>query len=136
MAYSGRFLEHTADFKIEVSADSLKDLFQGALKLVAELLQPDKTQLKEPIDLKISVKASSPTELLVDFLNEVVTFSDIHNSIFPKIIFSSFTENSLEGILKGKKVKSFRREIKGVTYHQLKITKQDQKWKVILVIDV
>ena len=136
MGYSWKYLEHPADIKVEVKADSLRDLFKGALKTLAEILHPENLQTEESITQELNISSLNQEVLLVDFLNEVLTFSDIYNAIFDGVEFKVFRPQRLRAIIKGKRVKSFREEIKGVTYHGISIKKEDNHWRAILLLDV
>jgi SHS2 domain-containing protein len=46
-----------------------------------------------------------------------------HKEIYNEVKFKKFLNNNLEAELIGNKVESFGEDIKGVTYHELEITK-------------
>jgi len=131
-------LEHIADLKIRVWAKTKKELFENALLAMASILAPvsnlsDRTDLKQ----NVQVKASDLETLLIDFLNEVLYFSQTKKAIFDKIKILKFTDTEIIGELSGKEVESFSEDIKAATYHNLSVRQnQDGIWEAIILFDV
>lgn len=129
-------LSHTADLRIRVKADSLKDLFGEALRAVGEILSKNKKN-EIPVIRKIFATSQDKTALLVDFLNEILALSQINKEVYVKVNFSELSENSLEAEIEGMKVDGFDEDIKATTYHEANI-KQNKigQWETILVFDI
>ncbi|MGB9598339.1 MAG: archease [Minisyncoccales bacterium] len=132
-----KVLRHTADLKIKAFGKSVKEIFQSALLAMFESIKPE---IKERIVFrKIKIKNGSLENLFVAFLNKALYLSQVKKEIYFKIKFQrySFKKNFfLEGILEGKKIKSWGLDIKAVTYHQLKIKKEKKEWTVVFVCDI
>lgn len=133
-------LPHAADLRVRVWGKKIEELFYAALRGAASCLGPEvlkytKRELKEKKEIRI--EAVDINSLLVGFLSEVVAQSDILNTIFPAVSFKKFGENFLEGELQGKKVDSFIKEIKAVSYDEVDIKKNQQTglYETILVFD-
>jgi len=127
MAYHYEILAHPADIKLKVVADKKEELFLGALKGMAGIIyhstpQEEKNIIKE----KLEVSSAEIDILLIDFLSDVLTKSDIHNAIFNEIEIKELKEDFIKAEIRGKKIEKFDEEIKAVTYHGLKI-KQNEK---------
>jgi SHS2 domain-containing protein len=137
------YLEHTADVGFDVTSDTLDDLFRTAASGMFELLMgsdaahaPNRTtgaaQLRQ-----LSLRASDVASLLVDWLRELLYWHETEGIIVPHIEFTTLTERQLDAT-----VRSFRstvdpiREIKGVTYHQLDVHRQDGVWQARVIFDV
>lgn len=126
MSYFYNILEHPADIKLKITADSVEELFIGALKGMAEILALKEDLTKEKIEKRIKVSSLDTSSLLVDFLSEVLTLSDIEDGVFNEIKIESLKENKIEAEITGFRVKKFKEEIKAVTYHQLEIKINNQ----------
>jgi len=137
MSYKYKILPHPADIKLEITASSKEDIFRGALEGMAYIIQPNISKNSNLRKEEIEVHSMDINALLVDFLNEVLAKSDIHNSIFDNIKIEKLTDDHIKGIIEGRNVKEFSEEIKAVTYHELNIN-QDKNgdWKVIILFDV
>lgn len=130
-----KFLEHKADIKVKIFGKTKKEIFKQALLAMAEIL--GKSSKKGAL-VKINIKVESlgPDFLLIDFLNEVLFFSQTKKAIFEKIKFLDFSDKKIVAQIYGKKVKSFKEDIKAATYHNLKLEKKDKFWQAILLFDI
>jgi len=136
-------LPHTADIRMKVWGNTLKELFRNAVRGVAWFLRPDfeelaKSKEKSSIRHTIKVEAVDLNSLLIEFLSEVIAQSDIYNSVFLDAAFKKFGENFLEGRLTGLKVDGFEKDIKAVSYHEVDIKKNPERgtYETMLVFDV
>jgi len=132
-----KILKHTADLKIKIWAKTLKKLFSFAPFVLFKTINA-KTK-GEFVFRKIKIKSNDLPSLFVDFLNECLCISQIKKEAYfdLKIKKSDFKKDFfIEGFLKGKKIESVDLDIKAVTYHQLKIKKQKDKWVVVFLCDI
>ncbi|MGE4554734.1 MAG: archease [Candidatus Paceibacterota bacterium] len=136
--YRFQRLPHPADIRIKIEADSLEELFKGALKVLEEILEPDNYQKKKNLifEEEINLTSYDLTSLLIDFLNQVLALSEIKKAIFSEIIFKKLSENEFSGIIKGYPVKKFSTGIKAVTYYQAEIIKNNNLYQTIIVFDI
>jgi|LDZU01.1.fsa_nt_gi SHS2 domain-containing protein len=126
-------IEHTADAAIQVWGNTLPVLFQqAAYGLYAvtgvQVLAGSSTMRR------FNLNAKDKESLLVAFLSELLfylnkeeMFQDINLKINGERLF---------GQLRGRKVKEIQREIKAVTYHQMKIIQKDGRYQTDIVFDV
>lgn len=131
------FLPHTADIRIRVWGRDLEDLFLNALAGLAHVIGEEvaRGSVVEPATVKII--AASATNLLVDFLNEVLYLSNVNKAVYGRAEFKKFSEIELEGILHGYKVDGFAEDVKAVTYHGAEIkVNDDGEWEVEIVFDI
>jgi len=130
-----RFLEHTADFKIQVIADSLEDLFKESVLALNEFLNPTlggKTKEEE-----ITLTSENLELLYIDFLSQILTKVYIEKMIFEAVdIKLDLEKNFLTAKLKGIEFKKITKDIKAVTYHQIKIENINGKYLGEFIIDV
>lgn len=140
--YNYKFIEHTADIAVELSASSIEELFHCAVEawdkamLDAELMFEDER-------VKLDFEADTLEELLVNFLSEInflfltkkwfcTGVEEIHlhkNSIYKLTA-------RLAGLNVDTSKIDFNQEIKAITYHQLEIKKEDDKFSTRIIFDI
>lgn len=134
-----KVIPHTADIRLKVEGDTLKNLFAASLEGMNEIINRGfcVTKIKYDLEKKISITSSNVTLLLIDFLSKILTLTDIDNAIFCKIRFIKLKDSGLDAIIFGKKTDRFDQDIKAVTYHQAQIKKnKDGNYETIVVFDV
>lgn len=130
---------HTADIGVRVYGRDLKELFENAAFAMFDIIA-DLEGLKGEIAQDFILEAQSEEELLIAWLDEL-----LYNFYTKQIIFFKFEIDELTGTTI--KVKAFGRpvganrnrlktEIKAATYHNLKIDKTPEGYKVEIVFDV
>lgn len=132
-------VKHTADVEIEVSGRTLQELFTNSLKAMCDILKEGGCKTISHFDssVRVVVSANDCTSLLIDFLSEVLSLSNIQKSLFCNVYFSELTENKLEAQLYGIWFDHFNREIKGVTYHEARVKKNDfNNWETHIIFDI
>lgn len=131
---------HTADIGIKEKAKNLKILFKKCADKIIKLSLKNNinnNNLKK-INLFLKNKNSSYEYLLHDFLNEIIYFIFV-KKIHPfKIIIKNIDENGIMADFFYKKVleNEILRELKNVTYHNLKIKKSKNCYFAEFVIDI
>lgn len=125
---------HTADVRLRLTADSFEDLLKDGVAGLMKIM--DGKGLGEEIERRIALSASDRTNLLVDFLNEVLTSAQIYREKYDSIVFERLDENGVTANISGFKVDRFIADVKAVTYHMAEVKEEDGKWSVSLVLDV
>jgi len=129
-------LEHKADLKIKVFGKNLKELFENAV-IGMEKGAKFKAKIKgQKSKVKIKVKSFDLQSLLVDFLSEILYFVETKKLVFEKIKFQKFSENEIEAELIGRPLERMGVQIKGVTYHDLEISKKDRTFEAKILFDI
>jgi len=132
-----KILEHTADVRMIVQADSLEKLFSEAVLGMMKIIEPKVDNKKEVIQRTIALEAVDATALLIDFLNEVLLATYIHKEVYNEVIFKRLSERSLEATLCGVIASSLGEDIKAVTYHEAEVKKKkDGIWETMLIFDI
>jgi SHS2 domain-containing protein len=135
------FIEHTADFGIRVYGESLEDLFKNSAQVLSELLTDYKPkQLKEK---EIQLQGETLEDLYVIWLNELISafFADKFLLGDCSITIEEDQDKKvLKAAIKGQDFNPYENkinmEIKAATYHNLKIEKTDEGFKVEVIFDV
>ena len=129
-------LEHRADLKIRIFGQDLTKLFINAGLAIAEQQNP--TAKNQPSEKWESIEINSPdlNSLLVDWLNEILSCSDLNKKVYNNFQIKELSENYLRAQIAGQKVDQKQIDIKAATYHELKIKKIDNHWQVIVIFDI
>jgi SHS2 domain-containing protein len=132
-------IEHTADVGVRVTAASLKELFQNAacamFDIMAEEVNPG---VKETKKIQIKQTAGDADELLVNWLNELLSLSATKSLIFSDFAIKKIDSNNLKAVVSGGDIKNYKvnTEIKAATYHELKLEQSNSGWKAEVIFDV
>lgn len=129
-------LEHTADLKIRAYGKDLTELFSNILKGMFEVCEPEIIDKSIIVAHEIKIQSQNLESLLVDFLSEVLYLSDVNNEAYFEAEFEKLTDKELIGKIRGNKIKSFKEEIKAVTWHDLKVEKKDSQWQATVLFDI
>ena len=135
------FIEHTADLGLRVKGKTSEDLFKNFATVLLELLTD--YQPKEIINKKIILQAQSLAELLVDWLNELLSLLSA-DGFLPKEYHLKINDDKggkiLQAEVKGEEIafenNELKREIKAATYHDLKIEENDKGYTAEVIFDV
>ena len=130
---------HTADVALRVTANTLPELFHSALQGMNNILKPGfcDTFCHSDCMMKVEIKARDSTNLLVDFLSEVLTLSYVHKAIFCNAYFPEFSKNHLVAQLFGAWFTTFDEEVKSVTYHEVDVRQNEYgSWETMIIFDV
>lgn len=129
-----REIAHTADWELEVWAPDMVGLLEQAALGMYRLMgiRLGNSTLKNQI-LKFNVKDDE--ELLVSFLSELLYFCEMEGVAFKQFQFTTKDE-SLSAKLVGSPIISIDKEIKAITYHNLKIQKTSNGVTTRIVFDV
>ena len=131
------FFEHKADIGIRGIASSLEEAFAEAAKaMFSVMIDIDKVKPVKTVDIKCS--AENDEELLVEFLNKLLSEANINDMVFSEFIVR-IKDHNLEATAKGEKLEPERHnvktEVKAATYSQLRIERNDH-FLVQCVVDV
>lgn len=131
-------ISHTADIGFEVKGKTLPELFSESAKALTgcliEISGKNFTQI-----LNIRLKADSPEELLVRWLEEILFLFETKS--FVGLTFDvTVDQNQLQAVVKGREWEEEREflktQIKAVTFHGLEIKKTSQGYVARVILDV
>ncbi|MBN1684536.1 MAG: archease [Gammaproteobacteria bacterium] len=132
------YLEHPADLKIRAFGQDLPELFihsaQGMVDFLYELFQKVPTPKPTHFDI-IEAEGSDLESLLVNFLSELLCYSDTHHRAAVHYEVEYFDESKISAKL-GFIEATPKDDIKAVTYHELAIKKQEGGWMATVVFDI
>ncbi len=132
-------VEHTADLGIRVRGKDLQDLFINAARAVFDIIASS-CQAKTPECRKINItqKADDVEQLLVNWLNELLSLSAVKGLIFTDFKIKKLDAHNLEAVVSGADSSGYamNKEIKAATYHELKVRKSSAGWQAEVILDV
>lgn len=130
--------EHGADIGIRGFGRTMAEAFENtAIALYSVMVNIPAVEASE----KRSVTVSAPDNelLLIEWLNALLSLSDIEHMVFSKFRVT-MEGTSLAGTAWGEKLDQERHEpnveIKGATYYMLKVTEADGRFVAQCVVDV
>lgn len=131
--------EHTADLGLRVRAPDLNTLFaEAARALSAAILEnPDSVEPRQEIEVRLP--ADEPAYLLFDWLRELLYRFDS-----ARLVFGRFTTDvsgeGLRGVAWGEALDTARHalahEVKAITYHGLRVEREDGGWLAEVIVDI
>ena len=119
-------IDHPSDVGIDVSGRSREEVFEnaafGMFSLMADL---EKVEDRETFE--INVKGDDPENLMINWLNELLYYSDAKSMSFKDFKVRKLEPGSLEATVAGEAIDPRRHSlfsgIKAATYNQLRVGK-------------
>ncbi len=140
MQGSYQHLDHTGDLGVEVWGESWEALLHNASAALTDtLVDHSQVEVRQTVNWKL--RADSLESLMVRQLEEILFQFDARGMIFAEFRIKKLAETQIECTAEGEPLDRekhhFKTEIKAVTYHQLKITREaDNHWKARIIFDV
>lgn len=132
-------LEHTADLGVEVEADTLREVFEGAAEGMFSIMV-DTGKVSQSETVEVELEAGDLEGLMFDWLNELLFTADSRGMLFSGFRVLSIDEEHLEAEVSGEKLDKGKHplegEVKAATYHRLAVERTDGGWFVRVVFDV
>ena len=127
-------VEHIADLAIRVWGGDFHAILtasaQGMYALMGILLD-----ITKPYDSSFNIKVEAREIILVDFLTEILYFCEYQKTAFDT--FEFFNDGEVLRVnARGSEVKKIERNIKAVTFHDLKIIPSTKGLETTIIFDV
>jgi len=134
-AFGFREHAHTADWELEVWAPDLATLLQQAAQGMYALLGV-KLDSSSTEERSLAIHASDAEGLLVRFLTELLWLEQEEGLAFDHLSINTNADSDLWADLTGGQITNLDKEIKAVTYHNLKVETDASGLRVNIVFDV
>ena len=133
------FFDHTADIGLRVRSRDLNGLFREAAEGLFAVVIEQIPQRGDPIRLEFEVKGDRLDFLLVDWLNELLYILDTKH-----LLLDAFDVNvantTLTATAKARPLDleqdRLLREVKAVTYHNLRVEQTNEGWLAEVILDI
>lgn len=130
-------LEHTADVGLRARGKDLGTTIENAVRALAEIIgvwQPG-----EGDRIPIEAESGDAGGLLVDWLSEVLYLHETRNAAIAGIEVTSADDRRAEGSVTLVPLQAAPDEgvqVKAITYHQLKVERDEDGWLAEVFVDV
>jgi len=137
------WLDHTADMGFRATGDSVEGAFCEAARALFSLMFALE-EIQPQTEYRIEVSASSLSELLVEWLSELLVQKELSGLVFSRfevaIIGDELSGFSAVGRALGEALDRKRHrpgaEVKGISYLGLDVSQRDEMWVVQAIVDV
>jgi SHS2 domain-containing protein len=134
-----RIFNHTADVGIEIYGEDPHQLFINAGHALFDLIT-DINKIKATSSLPVTVEGTDQEDLMVRWLSELLYLHQLRGYLLSEFVLHELGWKILRATVKGEQYESHRhevlREIKAVTYHQLMVMQEKDRWVARIVFDV
>ncbi|MBW1824856.1 MAG: archease [Deltaproteobacteria bacterium] len=134
-----KIIDHTGDMGIIVYGEDLKELFFNASRAFFSLIT-NLNRIRSTVDHTIVLKGENLDELMVSWLGELLYLFDAKGMLFRKFDIEEVNKYGLKATVRGEPFQPerhvFKRGIKAVTYHQVKVEKKGGKWEGRIIFDL
>jgi SHS2 domain-containing protein len=145
-------VEHVGEWRIEIRADSVEDLFAETARFVASATGPTDGQFG-PWQA-VSVEGRDHEALLVDWANELIgrsevtarAYSEVRNLVITQTAAPSAGSSqpastgdamlTLNAQIRGQPVVSWESPLKAATYHGVMVRRAGDGWRADILFDV
>jgi SHS2 domain-containing protein len=131
------FLKHTADIKFQAFGKNLEKVFENSALALKESVC-GKIKIKNKQNKKIKISGKDFESLLYKFLEEIIYLLDGENFMISKIKNLKIKDMKLTAEIFGDIASdyNFTNKVKAVTYNEMFIKKEKEKWVSQVVLDV
>jgi SHS2 domain-containing protein len=129
-------VEHTADKALRVFGADLTELFLSAAAGLTHMMAADVADISTEIEKSIELEAIDAESLLVEWLSELAYWAESEMLVFKNFRIQKATATYLKAKVWGGKTSMLEKQIKAVTYHNLKIIKTAEGLEATIVFDV
>ena len=134
MAASHRFVEHTGEVELELTAPTMPGLFEEAVAALGELVGPGDGP-SAATAWEVSVRADDDAALLAAWLDELVFRAEADGLLPLRAERVTVDGGTARGRVTGRRGAA-PHLVKGVTYHRLAVEPHDGGWRARVVLDV
>jgi len=129
------YIEHTADVKFKAFGKELGEAFENAAVAMFKIMFPGEVTSK--IKKKVVVEGADNESLLYNFLEELLYLLDTEDFFLSSCKVKIFGKD-LEAELHGDNAKNYEAnlDVKAITYNDMFVKRQKDKWVVQVVVDV
>jgi SHS2 domain-containing protein len=132
-------LDHTADIGLIVYGEDLKSLFENAGEAFFRLIT-DLRKVRRRTERRIEIGGETLERLMVDWLTELLYLHEVENLLFKGFKVESVGKEGLRARVKGEPfqegVHVIKTGVKAVTYHQIEVRKENERWRAQIIFDL
>ena len=137
-----RFLEHTADIKVEAWGDTLEEAFEAAGIALYDIIL-DVERVMDRAEHTLETSGFDIMSLLFNWIDQLIVVFELENLVF-KDFKIDIVENEEGYILRAKgygekydrERHGYKVHVKAMTYHEMEIERRDNKVFIRYVVDI
>lgn len=134
-----RFIDHTADFGLEIFGADPKILFEQAAMALSDLIA-DPASVVATQDQPMEVDGDDWADLMVNWLRELLYLWNGEERLIGGVAVTAINDNSLSAMIETEAFDArrhkIRNEIKAVTYHQIEVGPFEGGWRAQVIFDI
>jgi SHS2 domain-containing protein len=131
--------EHTADLGLRVRAPDLRTLFVEAAECLYTAIVENLDEVRPTQAVEFTIVGTEREYLLFDWLRELLMHSEEQHFLFSKFDVQ-LSETGLKASAWGEPMDRDRhdlsREVKAITYHELKVEPDGDGWLAEVIVDI
>jgi SHS2 domain-containing protein len=133
-----KLLPNDPRINLSVEADSLEELFKGALNGLADTMKKGSCDIKVETKSKVlNIDSLDLTSLVVDFLSEVLQYSKEEGAIYCRVKILKIDNSSLEAEIYGREAEGFDKIVKAVTSAETEVKKNEKgNWETSVTLSI
>ena len=141
MTATSRTLEHVGEWKIELRATSVGELFVELAHVIADAIGPRTPSDTSDTWEHVELEARDVTTLLVDWANELIGRSEAAERAY-ETVRNLRVESSPDGSVRvaadvrGASVDAWLSPVKAATYHGAVVEQEGSEWRAVALLDV
>ena len=139
MMKSYELIDHTADVGLLAFGKNLEGLFRNAACGMFEMMT-DLKKVAVTFERSVHLEEKDVEDLFIRWLQELLYRFSVDRVFYREFQFKGLTEKKLSAVIRGEKMDEkkhlFKKEVKAVTYHGLKVEKTEQGWVGEVIFDI
>jgi SHS2 domain-containing protein len=132
-----RYLEHTADVRLEIVGVTLEDLFNNAAAALMDVLGC--ASVREETQIPLDLDSDDLEDLFVEWLRELLFQHETKQFVFVRAEYEQLSETALSGRIvggfHGPEIQPAL-EVKAITYHGLSVEKTEAGYVARVIFDI
>ena len=131
--------EHTADLGLRIRAGGLNGLFAEGGRALFSVLVANPESIRAVHEVEFQLEGDRRDDLLFDWLAELLFTFDARHLVLARFEVD-VSDNGLTAVARGEPIDTDRHEldmeIKAITYHGLKVEREDDGWLAEVIVDL
>ena len=137
-----RFLDHTADIKVEAWGKKLEDVFKNAGIAFYDIIL-DIQSVETKVSRRIRIEGFDLESLLFNWIDKLILLFELESLVFRDFDVNISQEPELYRLVAAGYGERYDREkhgykvhVKAMTYHEMEIRMENEKYIVRFVVDI
>ncbi|OGL48274.1 MAG: hypothetical protein A2161_20640 [Candidatus Schekmanbacteria bacterium RBG_13_48_7] len=134
-----RQINHTADLAIEITGETVINLFENSAHALYDFMFQKEKILPE-VSVDVNITGTDTEDLLIRWLNELIFITEMDEIVFSEFHIKEFQKNHLFAEVAGERFKeekhNIQKPVKAATYHNIEIQQDTDGYKTVIVFDI